>query len=250
MSNYYEYAYLSHHLYLVTCNQCRIFAGFDIYNKIENELFHIIISYIAYKDFIFDTKHDFIKFSKDGKSASIGGRFMRHCHAIFGPVLNTSYMTKYGLKYYCKFIAKQGNIAVGMVPENWKVINTHFNKIYDSKISFIYQNGWCRGAEIYGGSGSNQYKQINNTFFMPTGTSAIVSIDLSEFKMSVTNHIGHQIYVSLWKMNNYHLTFEMGNCPAQIVVIDQWWRKCKPKNRNTVLRTFLPLNLFFHYANK
>ena len=159
-------------------------------------------------------------------------------------------MVNHNLKDYCKFIPTRGNIAVAIVPSEWHILNLHFIKIRNAKISYIYQNGWCRGAEIYGKE-SNEYKQIRATYFIPSGTTAIVEVDLYNSKMTVTNAKGHKISVDLYEMENYHLSFEIGNSPGEVTIVDQWWKEVKcMKEKETSLANTLPFFLMFQFANR
>ena len=215
----------------------------------EDELFHAISSYMSSPNFILNPKHDYIEFSDNNKTASVS-KLAPHCNTIFGPVLNKTYMINNNLKYYCKFTPKSGNIAVAIVPSEWHIFNLHFIKVKNAKISYIYQNGWCRGREELG-KGSNQYKQIGSSYFIPSETTAIIEIDLHSLKMSITNAKGHCISVDLYNMENYHLSFEIGNSPGQITVIDQWWKTFEVTEENkSSMTNALPFWLMFHFANR
>ena len=134
------------------------FAETDIsfqYCKTEYKLFRAMAVY-ACSPFMFHPKHDFIEFSNDGLTASLPRRLSPHSNAVFGPILNASYINRFGLKFCCQFTPKRGNVGVAIVPSKWKTLNSYLIQIADPKMFYIYQNGWSRDSAIHGRTASNR----------------------------------------------------------------------------------------------
>ena len=223
-----ETAYFEHHLDLLVTSQCRKYGGMSVFNKIDPNLLDLISSYIVSPKYKFHRKHDYIRFSPNGDSAWIDNPKSPRCNALFGPVLDSKYMVHYGLVFYLKFVVKRC-VGVAVVSPKWKSLNSFFSRKKHGTaahwISYIYHNGWSRGADGLTQSGWNKYVTLKSPLFIRPGTAAVIEIDLMQHRMSITNDRGITISVGLYKMDQYRIAFEIGKAPSWVIVVGHWWKQ-------------------------
>ena len=214
-------------LYLIACYECRIFGGLSLYDKMEDELFHIISQFTLTPKFKFPAKHPVFKIRADGLKvrcppARISTNKYKHGTIQFGKFLNSSHKFIYRVTFKLKAYNDDNRgcyLGLGFLKPKFNEYDNGINWNQGGNHSVIAYE--CKPYK------NDEFKKvsINKKYWYKIHDQIIYEMNMIKLKAKVWSKLNHNdtkpMIIMDLDYDDIAIAFSIGCFDQTVTVIDQ-----------------------------